>query len=283
MTMSCEFCQLRLKYPVSADVATYLPGATFGPRRMRDWEFVWMIEGDAQYRWNSVEVEAPEGSIVLCRPNGVDHFQWDKNRRTRHAFFHFDILSIPASWPPVVSWPFVRKPRDGDILRALFRYLLTPGRKQEAPWRIAVTQMLAAFVHGEYDSGDVPRESLPAPVDAALRHIQRRLDGDPASHISLAELARAAKVTPEHLCRLFRTTTGLSPAATVRMARLDRAVVLLARSNHLIGEIAEMCGFGSQFHFSRRFTQAFGCSPTTMRKRINAGETPPLPLLKKWG
>ena len=281
--MACEFCQLRLRYPERAGVATYLPGATFGPRQMRDWEFVWMVEGDAHYQWNSVHVEAPEGSIVLCRPGGTDSFIWDIQRRTRHAFFHFAIESIPGNWPAVAAWPFVRRPRDGDMLRNVFRYMLTPGRSATPPVKLAVMQMLTAFVFGEFDSGEVPRETIPEAVDLAMRFVQRTLDDEASAKISLSDLASIAGVTPEHLCRLFRTATGQGPVATVRMARLDRALVLLTRSNYSIREIASMCGFGSPFHFSRRFKEAFGWPPRELRKQIDAGMTPPVPLLKKWG
>lgn len=281
--MGCDLCQLRLRYPSRFEVATYLPGATFGPRQMRDWEFVWMIEGDARYGWNKTTLDAPEGSIVLCRPGGTDWFEWDKHRRTRHAYFHFHIDSIPGNWPAVVSWPLVRRPREGDLLRAIFRFLLTPARTPTPVLQLAVMQMLGAFVFGEYDCGDIPRESLPAPVDLALRYLKRTLDDDASASISLSDLAAAAEVTPEHLCRVFRAATGHSPSATVRLARLDRAAVLLARSNYSIGDIATMCGFASQFHFARRFKEAFGESARELRQRLDRGEVPPVPLLKKWG
>jgi len=281
--MPCELCQLRLRFPDYFGVATYLPGATFGPRRMREWEFVWMVEGDAQYQWNNAKVDAPEGSIVLCRPGGTDSFIWDKDRRTRHAYYHFDIESIPGNWPAVSGWPFVRKPREGDVLRQTFRYLLTTERKEAVPRRLAIMQMLAAFVFADFDSGDIPRQSLPVPVDTAMRYIRQRLDEDASRAVTLTEVARAADVSPEHLCRLFRAAIGASPSETVRMARLDHSVILLARSNYRIGEIAQMCGFRSQFHFSRRFNLAFGCAPKLMRRRMEQGETPPVPLLKKWG
>jgi AraC-like DNA-binding protein len=53
------------------------------------------------------------------------------------------------------------------------------------------------------------------------------------------------------------------------------------RSNYTIGEIAAMCGFGNPFHFSRRFKEAFDLSPRTMRQRLAAGMTPPVPLLTR--
>ncbi|HEY0007324.1 MAG TPA: hypothetical protein VGB55_01255, partial [Tepidisphaeraceae bacterium] len=49
-------------------IAMYPPGATFGPRRLGDYEFVWMIEGDAVYHCNGLDLPAPMGSILLCTP-----------------------------------------------------------------------------------------------------------------------------------------------------------------------------------------------------------------------
>lgn len=52
-------------------VATYPAGASFGPRVMHDWEFVWMMEGDAEYRWGETTVVAPEGpSCCAVRGGG---------------------------------------------------------------------------------------------------------------------------------------------------------------------------------------------------------------------
>ena len=89
-------------------------------------------------------------------------------------------------------------------------------------------------------------------------------------------------MTAEHLCRLFQKSMDRTPMECVRMARLDRSVVMLTRSNFSIGRIAEMCGFASQFHFARRFKEAFGATPTQIRSRIRAGEVPPLPRLLRW-
>ena len=90
---------LALSLPEVSGVATYPPGATFGPRRMRDYEFVWLLAGDAEYRRGSTRVAAPQGSLVLCRPGATDAFRWDAARRTAHGFFHFQIASFPPHWP----------------------------------------------------------------------------------------------------------------------------------------------------------------------------------------
>jgi AraC family transcriptional regulator len=270
--------------PTVIGLATYPPGATFGPRAMKDFEFVWLIEGDAQYRWGDQTALAPEGSMVLCRPGATDFFQWDQRRRTRHGYFHFHIPEIPHDWPAQQHWPLVRETAEGDVLRPLFRHLLTWGNAGDPTVRaLTIKLMLTAFVRGQHASGEVPRETLRAPVETSIAFIQSTLDNNPATAIDLDDLAAAAMVSREHLCRLFAAATGRSPIETVRLARLDRVAVLLSRSNYSVKEIAEICGFANPFHLSRAVRRAFGRSPRELRRRIQEGDIPPTSLLvRNW-
>ena len=269
--------ELEISLPTGYGIATYPPGASFGPRRMRDWEFVWLLQGNAEYCWGDTVVAAPEGSFVLCRPGAVDSFQWDRVQRTRHAFFHFQVLSVPSDWPLWADWPLVRAPENDDILRPLFRHLLTWMDSGDPDGcRLTIAAMLNAFRTDRRATGGVVREAWPPAVEQVCAYIAQRLDEDPSSPISLSSLASVACVTPEHLCRLFKSSLGHGPAETVRLARLDRAATLLARSNYSISEIAAQCGFASPFHFSRRFKDAYGQSPSTLRRQIQAGAALPL-------
>jgi AraC-like DNA-binding protein len=265
--------------PTGHGLATYRPGATFGPRLMRDFEFVWMIEGDAEYRSGEEVVACAQGSVVLCRPGVTDFFRWDAHRRTRHGFYHFDIKRVPRNWPRMKDWPLVRRCEGGlerDILQPLFRHLLTwIGRGSDDVCRLTIAHMLASFVLGEAATWDVPPDAIPAAVERAELFIHTRLEDDPAAGISLDDLANVALVTPEHLCRLFKSATGRSPIETVRLARLDRAVVLVSRSNYSLKEIAEICGYSSAFHLSRRIKDAFGQSSRALRQDVEAGKPPP--------
>lgn len=290
--MKNRWNQLQIGLSHSAGVATYPAGATFGPRQMNDWEFVWILDGDAQYsrieysnRDCETVVQAPAGSVVLCRPNATDAFVWDKNQRTRHAFFHFQLESIPDNWPTFETWPLVRLPQDDDLLRPLFRHLLRGLQNQsstrldemrESSLQLSVAHLLTTFVCGDLSSGgDLSPESWPDAVERAWNFIHRKLEEAPESAISLGEIARAAHSTPEHLCRVFKAATGWTPMQAQRLARLDKAAVLLARSNYNVGEIARLCGFASAFHFSRCFKDAFAQTPRELRSHIRNGETPP--------
>ena len=266
--------------PSAYGVATYPPGATFGPRVLRDFEFVWMIEGDAEYCWGEARAAAPAGAVLLCRPGATDVFRWDRQNRTRHGYFHFQVTATPDDWPPMTDWPLVRVPPDEDILRPLFRHLLTWLERGDArQCRLTVAHLLSAFVSGEITAGSLGREVWPDAVERACAFLYQALEQDHARPLNLAQLAAAASVTPEHLCRLFKTSVGHSPVETVRLARLDYAAGLLARTNYSVSEISVLCGFGNPYHFSRVFKSAYGQTPTEVRRMVRDGSHPPPPRL----
>jgi len=269
-------------------LATYPPGSTFGPRVLPDYEFVWIIEGDVSYHYNGESLDTPPGSVVLCRPGFRDSFTWDTSRPTRHGFAHFVLDDMPEDLGPVEDWPVLRVMPDNDIIRPLFRYLLSSMRPIDQPELApspnvirTLETMLSAFVTGHLGQAYEHELSVPDPVERAMKMIHLTIARDPASEMTLNDLANAASVTPEHLCRLFRQNLDLAPMQAFRLARLDFAMNLLARTNLNMSQIADRAGFASPYHFSRRFKEAFDAPPTTWRKRIMEGFPPPVSLLMR--
>lgn len=264
-------------------VATYPPGATFGPRTLRNFEFVWIMEGDAVYKVGGGEFAAVQNSVVLCRPTPglTDFFRWDTTRRTRHAYFHFDLAGdLPYDWPTVFRWPIVQKEGvENGLLTTLFRHLLASNAPASPASQtdLLVKTLLGAFVTGQFEldtlgGGKIAHGSpMPDLVRDTMAFIARQLDEGAAPSLSLDDLACHVCVTPAYLCRVFAQSTQHSPMETVRQARLDKAAILLARTNFSVGEIAHLCGFASPFHFSRCFRAAFGQSPRQMRQNIADG------------
>ncbi|MEM6561099.1 MAG: helix-turn-helix transcriptional regulator [Planctomycetota bacterium] len=258
--------------------ARNVAGATFGPRLLRDYELVWMTEGSATYWFDGQSVEVPEGAVVLCRAGWRDAFDWDTRRASRHVFVHFDVLRTARS--AMAAWPVVVEPRPGDLLRTCLQHLLAwRERGDDALRREVLRTALGCFVRSETDTAVPPRDDLPDAVARVLAFVGERMRRDPSTAISLAEMADVGCVTPEHLCRLFTRSLGHGPSTVVRLWRLDRAVDLLVRSNSSIRQVAASVGFASPFHFSRRFGEAYGMSPTAVRRSVRGGGQPPLPRL----
>lgn len=274
--------RIQIELPTHIGVALYAPGAAFGPRINTDFEFVWIIEGCAEYSCDGHIFAAPEGTVILCRPGCRDYFQWDRHRRTRHAFFHFQITQLPPDWPPVDEWPVLLPMPDDDILRHLFRHLMVWLNNSTPAHNLAtVEHMLLTFTTGHVENQYIPANQWPDAIERVTNFVFKQLDEDTTADLSLKVLADVACVTPEYLCRIFRQHMQLSPAEMVRHARLDLAKTMLTRSNYSLNEISESCGFANAFHLSRLFKEAFGQTPSEVRKRVRSGATPPLPLLTR--
>jgi AraC-like DNA-binding protein len=87
--------------------------------------------------------------------------------------------------------------------------------------------------------------------------------GRTSGQVSVETLANATGVTRRHLERRFLETVGVSPKRLARLARFQRALRMLHRSDSPCGgtETAVECGYADQAHFIRDFRLLAGCSP----------------------
>jgi len=259
----------------AAGVAAHPPGTTFGPRVLFDFEFVWIIEGSVRCRFDGQDFDAPPDTALLGRPGMTDAYDWDTQKRTVHAFFHFSFDYSEGGWTPLSQLPILRPMSADDLLRPLFRYVVGLAQSNVPDKDIllesAVLLMLQSFRSGHSTVLMNAHENLPDPVRKALVAIRQALDRDPVPPITLANLAKAAHVSPEYLCRLFRRHLHMGPMQCAGLARLERAAALLIRSNLLINEIADVVGFASPYHFSSKFRHVYGVPPREYRWAMQSG------------
>lgn len=88
---------------------------------------------------------------------------------------------------------------------------------------------------------------------------------DPSVPYSVVNIARAARVTPNHFSTIFRKHTGQTFQAFLNEQRIARARDLLQNPSLDIAEVAHASGFADPAYFSRRFKQTTGCTPTAWR------------------
>lgn len=85
--------------------------------------------------------------------------------------------------------------------------------------------------------------------------------------MSLDELARHCHLSVSRFSALFVEYFHASPMAYVRQLKMTRAAMLLAQGNQSVSQIATALGYDDPLHFSRRFKQHHGLSPTAYRQR----------------
>jgi AraC family transcriptional regulator len=130
----------------------------------------------------------------------------------------------------------------------------------------------ALAVHLLRQYGTSPRARVIHKGGLASRPLQRVIDyinEHLQDELSLAELARTAKLSPHHFATAFKASTGISPHQYVIKRRLDRARDLLRRNEHSISEIAYAVGFSSQSHLTANFRRTTGLTPRKFRQSLN--------------
>jgi AraC family transcriptional regulator len=99
-----------------------------------------------------------------------------------------------------------------------------------------------------------------------LRRAQEMFRSDLSENLSLNNVAQACKLSVSHFARAFKASTGIPPHQWVMAARIEMARGLLTSSPTPLVEIAGMCGFADQSHFSRVFARMMGTSPGAWRR-----------------
>lgn len=87
-----------------------------------------------------------------------------------------------------------------------------------------------------------------------------------ADGVTLPAIAKHVHLSPFHFHRRFTELLGITPKHFLYDCQIARAKELLLESTEELEKVAELCGFAHQSHFTSRFKQATGLTPTRWRK-----------------
>lgn len=100
---------------------------------------------------------------------------------------------------------------------------------------------------------------------ATLRNVLAYIEAHLAHPITLSDLASEAALSDFHFARMFRQSMNMAPHQYVMQRRMALAQNLVCYSSRSLSDIAMACGFSSASHFSNRFKQVTGKTPTQLR------------------
>lgn len=206
-----------------------------------------------------------EGEVALVSAHQGNHGPMTQ-ASNRYACISF---IVPRALSDVVDGqhPVLLRSRASDpaallpFLREVSQIHRAPPRAMPSYQRKAALLRLIAATYGECSGDD-----LTTTGDERIRRAQRLICDRLANpDLALADLARAADLSINHLTRCFRDEFGQTPIQYVLHLRLERARDLLRQSALSIKQIAHLAGFRDQGYFTRQFTRAVGHSPSVFR------------------
>ncbi|MGI5242870.1 GlxA family transcriptional regulator [Dactylosporangium sp. CA-139066] len=107
-----------------------------------------------------------------------------------------------------------------------------------------------------------PRPRTPDALGGALEWARRRLD----QPLTVADLAREARLSPRTFARRFRESVGTSPLQWLVGQRVRLAQELLETTDESIERIAHRTGFGTPANLRIHFARQTSVTPTTYRQ-----------------
>ena len=154
---------------------------------------------------------------------------------------------IRDAWEWLLREGTAASPRGGELARALADVLLL---------KLA-------------DARDAGAAEAEAGARESFERCRALVDAQPARLRGAAELAAAAGLRTETVCRLFRRYLDTTPGAYLRTRRMRLAAERLRLPGARVKEIAAELGFADAFHFSRVFKAELGVAPRTWRARAD--------------
>jgi AraC family transcriptional regulator of arabinose operon len=247
----------------------YSKGGSFGPRRQADFQLVVIHSGSLTLTLDDDVIDVPEHHAILLSPGHREHFHFARDQETRHSWI--------ALAPVVVAkdlrreflqfrGPFPFLGRMASLLDVA-RQGLAPVREADSlhnriyeALAIAILCAFASAVNDGRKSAEVNK--------TMLWRMDRFIADSYARPLTLNDISRAAGASRQHLLKTCRISGKPTPMDQLYAKRLEVAADLLLHTGFSIAQIAEQSGFPNQFHFSRKFKQAFGRSPSAWRGHL---------------
>ena len=193
----------------------------------------------------------------------MDFFR-DEARRTRTP-----VMSAGEPWPRLVRLSY-----DLDI-RAKCAELVLKRLGTDSGDRLILDGELLSLigmVMAQYQHSDIELQAGCSKCRRNVLKAARFIVDHYAEHISVDDMAQIAELSTSYFAGMFKAIVGKTPANYLIDYRIEQAKRLMIETEHNVGEIAVLIGYGDIHYFSYLFKRREGITPTEFISRFSHDE-----------
>ncbi|MFP4105750.1 MAG: helix-turn-helix domain-containing protein [Phycisphaerae bacterium] len=230
------------------------PGPQVSPDGHEFHELVLIIQG--QYRVRDAEGEhVLEPGELVYYPPGTPHFPGIGESEELELFFVDWLESEDRPRREKTIRAVDHHGRIQSLVKWMANLVPPPSKHQQHVLNCLLEGLLFEF-------DEVCSNSDHELVDRLRAYMHARM----ANPISLDDLARVARMSKYHFCRVFGEAAGVPPMRFLRNMRVEKARVMLLTTSLPHKAIAEKVGLRNEANLYRVFREVTGMSPSDLRK-----------------
>lgn len=239
-----------------------------------DYELVRVTSGVLQLHVGNVSYEMTEGDCVLVPPGAI-HGSLPPTGIYECIVFDVTKLFLNGSsnlkamrdfWDERNEEPVFIKKSEPESRFADSFFLAAREREKESAARLlmAVGSLLSIFGarYGTGGKSTTYHREKTERIKNVISYIRKNYN----AHITLDDLALAAGMNREYLCREFKTAIGLSPINFLIEYRIEQSKKILLSPKGSVTEAALASGFCDISYYIKKFTALNSCTPLQFRK-----------------
>jgi signal transduction histidine kinase/ligand-binding sensor domain-containing protein/DNA-binding response OmpR family regulator len=207
------------------------------------------------------EIRAEEPNLVLSdvAMPGKDGYELCQEIKQDIQLCHIPVILVTAKITAenqveglnVGADAYVTKPFDPAVLSALIQSQLKN--------RDRVKKILSTSTTTEEVVVDVLSDQDKHFMEELYKLMEEELSN---SELDVTRITKLLLISRTKLYYKIKGLTGETPSNFFRTYKLNRAAELLKSGKYTVSEIADLCGFSTQSHFSVVFKKQFGVTPT---------------------
>ena len=241
---------------------------TLRPKGRKDYQILYIAEGQAQFNINGVKRIVKKGEMVLYRPFEPQYYFYYPKDKCQVFWVHFtggeveEILreygfneeNIFYSGACLeYQWLFEQMIRELQLRKTNFEELLS-----------LLLRHVFLLVRRYLVEGNKPKDTL-GNMENSIRYFNEHYMED----INIEEYAKSLYLSPCSFNRKFKKEVKITPLQYVISLRIAKAKILLENKAYNVKQTAFAVGFNNPLYFSRIFTKHTGLSPTEYIKRVS--------------
>lgn len=247
--------------------------ARYVTRTLSHHELMYICDGTGQFNIRGRNYALEKGMLLYICPGEPYSFHLDADKPAGCLTVHFNCADVrfqDGVWhvqdsAPLLTRHVTWKLHNPSLIEGQFQNLLERWNEKLPGYEVVTRTLLQQMVIDIVRDIRIQSRSrmVSGTVEAAVCYMREHISGK----ILLPVLAAAVGVSPAHLSRTFRESTGSTVIVYFNKMKIDKSKEFLM-DGMKIRLIAQNLGFADEFYFSRLFKRLEGVSPSEFYSRI---------------